>query len=216
MPAPSVTSGGYTQSIQTGLVVYNNPSGDPVAASAATPLPVSPVASGSAGTPSGGVQSVQGFAYTGTATVTRAANTTPYTAGDVVGGVLTIANVGPSTGDILINAIRIMLNITALPSGMTTFTLQLYSATPPSAIADNSPFTLGSGDRSAYLGKITSIQATAEGVGTQSVVARLENIVQQFRIASGSQLFAYLVTDAAFTPAANSETYSLTAKAMGI
>jgi hypothetical protein len=169
------------------------------------------------GTPSGPIQSIQGYAYTGTFTVTRAANQTPYTANDVVGGALTIATVGPAAGEILITAIRIMLNITALPAGMTTFTLHLYNVTPPSAIADNGAFTLGSGDRAAYIGSILGIAARLIGTGTSSVVAVLElSPAQQFKIASGSQLFAYLVTDGAFTPAANSETYSGTAKALGI
>jgi hypothetical protein len=155
-------------------------------------------------------------AYTGTATVTRAANTTAYTAGDVVGGALTIASAGPSGGgDVFLTSIRIVLNITALPSGMTTFGLRLYNLTPPSAIADNSPFTFGSGDRASYLGKVTGIVAAAEGTGTLSVVAVLENVNQQFTIPS-TGLFAYLVTDGAFTPAANSETYTLTVKAVGV
>lgn len=198
----------------TTAIGYGIGSAQAQAVDATHPLPVT--GGGTPGTPSTAVTTVQGVAYTGTSTVTRAANTTAYTAGDVVGGAITIASAGPSGGgDVFITAIRIVLNITALPSGMTTFGLRLYNVTPPSAIADNSPFTFGSGDRASYLGKITGIVAAAEGTGTLSVVAVLENVNQQFAIPS-TGLFGYLVTDGAFTPAANSETYTLSIKAVGV
>lgn len=170
------------------------------------PLPVvlgAPTATNSAG-------------YTGTSTVTRAANTTAYTANDVVGGALTIASVGPASGEVIVTRVRCLMNITALPAAMTTFSLYFYNATPPSAIADNSPFTMASGDRASYLGRITGLTAVLLGTGTSSVGFELDNINKQLTIASGSQLFAYLVTDGAFTPAANSETYSLTVKSVGV
>lgn len=205
--------------------------GDPRQVSATDPLPVTSTgtavlptgaataakqpALGVAGTPSADVITVQGSGYKGTATATRGANQTPYTAGDVVGGALAIINAGPSAGDVLITNVRIMLNITALPAGMTNFTLHVYNATPPSAIADNAPFTLGSGDRAAYLGHIDNIPAVAVGVGTQSVQAQLSGLLELYRLAAAStSLFAYLVTNAAYTPAANSETYDLTTRGL--
>lgn len=189
--------------------------GNLIATGATNPLPVAGGAT--PGTAGSTALTTQGTAYTGTFTVTRPANTTAYTAGDVVGGALTIASVGPAGGgDVLMTAVRLMLNITALPSGMTTFKLALYNVTPPSAIADNSPWTLGSGDRASYLGMIRGILSGAIGTGTQSVEAVLElSPAQQFTIPS-TGLFAYLVTDGAFTPAANSETYTGTIKALGV
>jgi hypothetical protein len=154
------------------------------------------------------VLDVQGHGYQGTFTVTRGANTTPYTGGDVVGGVLTIAGVGPDSGDVLLTSLRLLMNITAIPSGMSSFSLQLYGSTPPSAIADNDPWTLGSGDRSAYIGHIDNLVPQVLGTGTTSVQAQLTQIVDQVRIVSGGQLFAYLVTVGGFTPANNSETYT--------
>jgi hypothetical protein len=48
---------------------------------------------------SGGSVSVSpGLAYESTATITRAANTTAYTANDVYGTVFELANIGPSGG----------------------------------------------------------------------------------------------------------------------
>jgi hypothetical protein len=167
-----------------------------------------------AGAPAAGaVITTQGVPYTGTATITRAGNTTQYSVGDVYGGVLTIANAGPPGGDVLLSALRMLMNISALPSGMGPFTLQLYNTSPPSAIADNSPWTLGGGDRGVYLGHIDGLTVAALGTGTQTVQGQLNEYLGQYRLASGStDLFAYLVTGAVFTPAANGETGVLTTK----
>lgn len=146
--------------------------------------------------------------YQGTFTVTRAANQTPYTANDVVGGALTLATIGPTSGDIEVMSLNLILNITALPAAMTSFRLYLYNVTPPSAIVDNSPFTFGAGDRASFLGYIDNIVPSLLGTGTASVQAQLDQIVKQLRMPAGTSLFGYLVTNGAFTPAANSETYT--------
>jgi hypothetical protein len=86
-------------------------------------------------------------------TVTRPANVTAYSASDVVGGVITFAAVGKNAGSIIINGIELEYDITAVPSGMSTFRLHLYSATPPSALADNAAFAL-TADKAVYLGYI--------------------------------------------------------------
>lgn len=164
---------------------------------------------GVAGTPSASATTVQGLAYTGTATVTRAANTTTYAANDVVGGALTIANVGPSGGSVFVTGVQLLQNISAVPSGQTSFRLYLYNATPPSAIADNSPFTLGSGDRAAFLGYIDIGTPALLGTGTGTPQSQLDNINKQVKLLGSTSLFAYLVTDGALVPAGASETYSL-------
>lgn len=146
--------------------------------------------------------------YQGTFTVTRAANQTPYTANDVVGGPLTILTVGPTSGDLLLMSLQLIFNITALPAAMTSFRLYLYSVTPPSNIADNSPFTFGAGDRASFLGYVDNIVPSLIGTGTASVQAQLDALVKQLRMPAGSSLFGYLVTNGAFTPAANGETYT--------
>ena len=221
----------------TVALAFRNSSNVATPVGTANPLPVQGVAGGVAvpvtdaaaesslstlaGTVSGGSVQVSGLAvassayYTGTSTLTRANNQTPYSIGDVVGGALTIANVGPSGGgDVLINAVRVNALITALPSGMGLFNLEIYSATPPSALADNSPWTRPSGDDATYMGEIAGIMASAKGTGTQRVDLILENINQQFNVPSGGALYAYLVTQAAFTPAANSEQYNMRVKAV--
>lgn len=146
-------------------------------------------------------------AYTGTATITRAANTTPYTAGDVYGAAFTIANIGGTAGFTKLNLIRILFNIGALPAGMGNFKVHIYSAAPPSAIADNGAWTFNSGDRASYLVEIDLGTPVLKGGGT--VVLQKDNLEKILKIATGTSLFGYLVTDGAFTPAANSETASL-------
>jgi len=171
---------------------------------------------GNQGTATATAISVQGYGFRGTTTATRAANTTPYTIGDVVGGVLTIANVGPASGHIYITDSKLLLNLTAVPSGMTSFTLHLYNASPASAIADNSPFTLGSGDRAAYMGSISLGTPALVGVGTGTPYAQQAQLNTGFTMPAGTSLFAYLVTATAYTPAANSETYDITIKSIGV
>lgn len=158
------------------------------------------------------------IAYNTTTTITRAANTTPYTANDVIGGALTIASAGPTAGTVALNSIRMILNITAVPSGMGPFFLFLYDVTPPSAVADNGAFTVASGDRASLLtpnGIALGTPVLGRGGGT--VVLQATNLALQFKLAAAStSFFAYLVTEGAFTPAANSETYTMTCQFVGL
>lgn len=152
-----------------------------------------------------------GLAYLSTATITRAANTTAYTANDVYGTVFELTNIGASGGFIFISSIDIIFNITSLPSGMSGFAVYLYSSTPPSAITDNLPYSLNSGDRAAIMTlngfNLTALLARGGG---GSVVAEALNINQLFKLANNStSIWGYLVTLNAFTPAANSETATI-------
>jgi hypothetical protein len=61
--------------------------------------------------------------YNPAATITRAANTTPYVANDVYGGAFELANFGSSGGIVILTDVRVTFNITALPSGMAGFSL---------------------------------------------------------------------------------------------
>ena len=164
----------------------------------------------------GSVSFSPGLAYESTATIARAANTTAYTANDVYGTVFELANIGPSGGFVFLNSLDIIFNITALPSGMGAFAVYLFNATPPSAITDNLPYSLGSGDRETIitLNGISLIASLARGGG--SVVAESLNINQLLKLAIGStSLWGYLTT-AAFTPAANSETATIRARSFSL
>jgi len=147
---------------------------------------------------------VLGNAYTSRPTVTRPANTTPYTAGDVVGGAITFTTAGPSDGHVLITSADLEIDVSAIPSGMTTFRLYLYDVTPPSALSDNDPWDLPSGDRSAFLGYIDL--GTPVDLGS-TLYVQTDNINRKLKLNGSTSLFAYLTTAGGFTPAGNSEVY---------
>ncbi|MFM5925729.1 MAG: hypothetical protein ACKO9U_02485 [Dolichospermum sp.] len=159
-----------------------------------------------------------GLAYLSTATITRSANTTAYTANDVYGNgsggnAFELTNIGPSGGFVFLNSLDIIFNITALPSGMGAFAVYLFNAPPPSAITDNLPYSLSSGDRASIVtfNGFSLNASLARGGG--SVVAEISNINQLFKLATGStSLWGYVVTLAAFTPAATSETATIRAR----
>lgn len=144
--------------------------------------------------------------------ITRPANTTAYTANDILGGALTFTSMGPSGKEIMITSVSIEADIAAIPSGQTTFNLYLYNVTPPSAVADNGAFDLPSGDRASFLGKI-SISALVDEGSTLYIEA---NAVNKQVTLSGTSLFGYLVTVGAFTPNANSEVYKVTLHAVAV
>lgn len=151
--------------------------------------------------------------YNPAVTITRPANTTAYTAGDVVGGALTLSSAGPSGGGtIIINGAQLELDISAIPSGMTTFRLYLYNVTPPSATADNGVWDLPSGDRASFLGYIDL--GTPVDLGSTCYIEQI-NLAKQIVVASGGSIYGYLVTTAGYTPAANSEVYKVTLHAVG-
>lgn len=148
-----------------------------------------------------------GSGFSSAATLTRAANQTPYAANDVVGGVLTfaVAN-GVSGNNLLLNQIEFIWALAALPSGMNAALLYLYDATPGSAIADNGAFSLPSGDRANCLTpEGISLSSFKLATGGGSVVSATNNLGVQVQLVNAN-LFAYLVTQTAYTPAANSET----------
>lgn len=165
----------------------------------------------------GGVQrqvvAVGSAGYTSAQTVTRPSNTTAYSASDVLGGAITFASIAPSAGgNIMITSVELEADITSLPSGMTNFNLYLYNVTPPSAIADNAAFDIGSGDRASFIGKIALGILVDEG----STLYVRNDVVNAHVLAASSSIFGYLVTVGAFTPASNSEVYKVTLHAVAL
>ena len=154
-------------------------------------------------------------AYQSTATITRAANTTAYTANDTYGAAFELTGLGASGAFVMVTDIEIIFNISALPSGMAGFALYPYLVTPPSAIADNGAFSIPSGDRASVLSPngISLSASLARGGG--SVVAQANNLNLVYKL-TGTSLFAYLVTLAAFTPAAVSETATIKVRALAL
>jgi hypothetical protein len=152
-----------------------------------------------------------GTGFASTATIQRPSGATAYTANDVYGSIIELSNVGSSGGNIFINNIKIMFNTSTPPSGMTSLVIYLYSASPPSAIADNLVFNGASADRDFHLTEdgITLSIATMRGGG--SFFAMASNINRQIKLATNStSLWAYVVTPNAFTPTSSAETGTIT------
>ena len=147
-----------------------------------------------------------GLGYTSPITITRPANADAYTANDVLGGALTFPLVGRSGEVIQITSVELEADVAAVPAGMTSFALYLYSVTPPSALADNAAFDIPAGDRASFLGKVTAGTPVDEG---STLYVRTNGINAQMKLASTS-IFGYLVTAGGFTPAGNSEVYNVT------
>lgn len=150
-----------------------------------------------------------GDGYKSTLEFTRPANTTAYTAGDVIGvadvsvaanagsAIHEFASIGPSAGAIIITGADLRIDAAAVPPGMTSFRLHLYDAAP-TAILDNAAWDLPAGDRAAYLGYID--MGTAVDVGS-TLYAQADQINKQFKLASGAtSLYGLLVTNGGFTP----------------
>ena len=152
------------------------------------------------------------FAFNAATTITRPANTTTYSAGDVVGGAITFANMGTSGGRIMLTSSQLELDIAAIPVGMTSFFVALYSVTPPSALADNAAWDLPSGDRASFLGIVQL--GTPVDLGSTLYVE--QNIINKQIKLAGTSAFGYLVTATGYTPAANSEVYVCSLHSVGV
>lgn len=144
--------------------------------------------------------SVKSQGFSSKVSITRPANTTAYTAGDVVGATaaaITFSNMGPSAGgEIMITSAAFEIDQSAMISGETSYRLYLYNVTPPSALADNAPWDLPSGDRASFLGYIDL--GIPVDLGSTCYVE--ENILNKQITLASSSLFGYLVTSGAFTP----------------
>lgn len=145
--------------------------------------------------------SVVSTGHTTSVSFTRPSDTTAYTAGDAVGAtggsaILTFASMGKTTGgNVMIAGVDLEIDVASVPSGMTTFKLHLYNASP-TAIADNAAWDLVAGDRAKYLGYVAI--ATPEDMGS-TLWSQNAQVDKQVLLASGS-LYAVLQTVGAYTP----------------
>ena len=145
---------------------------------------------------------VAGSAFRSTVSITRPSNATAYTAGDVVGdtggsAILTLSSIGPNSGYILLQSAALIFSDSAVPSGMASFRVHLYSASP-TAIADNAAFDLVSGDRAGYLGFFDIPTPVDFG---STLYAQTDYIGRMIKMATGSTtLYAEIETKGAYTP----------------
>lgn len=97
------------------------------------------------------------------------------------------------------------IDVTSVPSGQTSYSLALYSVTPPSAQADNDAWTLASADLPSYLGTVSL--GTPVDLGAALYVKNMPydpiTGVSGFDVTpTGTSIFARLVTAGAHTAAA--------------
>lgn len=111
----------------------------------------------------------------------------------------------PSGSLIRILTAIMKIDVTSVPSGQTSYTLQTYGVTPPSAQADNDAWTLASGDLTAYKGAISL--GTPVDLGSACYV-KSQYIDFDIRL-TGTSLFGELVTAGAHTAAAVARQVSL-------
>lgn len=136
---------------------------------------------------------------------TRPANTDVYAANDAVGSTAAVwkfNKIGPAGGKIIVTSVSLRINLTAVTSGMTSFKLYLYRATPPSALADNAAWTLHADDLSVYAGSISLGSPALPAASSAAILVESDAINKQFFLAPGcSDLYGYLVTAGTYTPA---------------
>jgi len=149
--------------------------------------------------------------YSPTATVTRPNDTTAYTAGDVVGGAITLGQFGPRESTMMVLSSQLIVATTGVISGETSYRLHLYNATPPSALADNAAWDLADADLDSYQGYIDL--GTVVDVGANLHV-QTDAINHCVRMADeAGVMYGYLVTVGGYTPTAN-RVYRLTLHAV--
>lgn len=150
----------------------------------------------------GNTLTVDGKAYRTTATITRPSNTTAYTAGDVVGdtggsAIISLTAAGPTAGFVIIQSISLVFSDSTVPAGMGAFRVHMYSASP-TAIADNAPFDLVSGERASYLGFVDL--AAPQDLGS-TIYTQVDYPGRLVKLAAASTtLFAEIETRGAYTP----------------
>jgi hypothetical protein len=136
--------------------------------------------------------------------ITRPNDTTAYAAGDVVGSATgttaaqTLAAIVQRNNSCMITSSQLRIDANAVISGETSYTLQLYSAAPPSALGDNAAWDLPAADRAYYLGAISL--GTPADLGSTLYIET--NMLNKQVVGSTNDLFAYLVTVGAYTPTA--------------
>ena len=157
-------------------------------------------------------QPVQGRGSGTVVTFTRPANTTNYTAADVIGvaDAVTPANAGSAIHEFVgagragglfqILGATCIINSTTVPTGMTTLKLHLFNAAP-AAILDNAAFALGAADRSLYLTQVDLPAVAAIGAGF--VRSSVDVSAERPIVLTSSSVFGLLVTDAGVTSPAS-------------
>lgn len=192
--------------VELGLIDSAGRSINPVSAS--NPLPVkSAIDQTTPGTTDS--VSVKGSGIVATANFTPAA--AAYSAGDIISVAQEFAftdsagRAVPSGSLIRILSSIIKIDETAIISGETSYRLQAYSVTPPSAQADNAAWTLASGDLTAYRGALelgAPVDLGAAAYVKSQVIDAVTGLNGIDVKLTGTSLFGELVTVGGFTATA--------------
>lgn len=121
-----------------------------------------------------------------------------YSAADVIDVAKEFAGLGLSGSLIRILSASLKIDATALISGETSYTLHLYTVTPPSEQADNAAWALASADLPSYVGSIDLGTPVDLGAACYVAAANLNKDV----LLAGTSLFGRLVTAGGATFAA--------------
>jgi hypothetical protein len=161
---------------------------------------------GTPGVPSTTPSTVQGIGYSASDSETRPNDSAPYLALDVVstavGAVMAFAGIGPSAGGkVIIDSFSLRIDVAPFPAGMGNFRLHLYNAAP-TAIADNAPFDLPSGDRAKYLGFIETPTPLDLGATLWSETEAMGYPIRKEVTLLGATVYGILQTVNAFAPTA--------------
>jgi hypothetical protein len=138
------------------------------------------------------------------ATASFTPTATPYAANDIMDVAKQLAFADPVDGvaapanclvRILTSVLRI--DVAALQASEAAYALQLHSATPPSALADNAAWSLSSADLAGYRGSVAL--GTPVDLGN-ALYIRTGALDHDVRLGVGGSLWAQLQTLAGFTP----------------
>jgi hypothetical protein len=146
---------------------------------------------------------VKAASYGAAVSQQRTSDTNAYAANDVIGSAtgstaaLTFAIAPSAGGEVIITSVALETDAAAVISGEAGYRLHLYNITPPSALGDNAAWDLPSGDRAAYLGYVDLGQPVDLG---STCYIETNGVNKQIKAASGN-VFGYLTTLGAFTPA---------------
>lgn len=156
-----------------------------------------------------------------TVSFARTADTNIYAAGDVIGinaagspgsAIHTFANSGPAGGVVFITGADLAIDLTSITSGMSSFRLHLYNASP-TAILDNAAFDLVTADIAKHIGFI-DLGAVVD-YGSQ-LFTSIMNVNLECKLATGvTSLYGELVTVGGYTPASGT-TYQIRLRTLAV
>lgn len=120
-------------------------------------------------------------------------STTPaYTAGDTLGGKITIANAQRAAGKpTTLQNVHITDNANQKPTGQ----ILIFDANPASTSADNAAFTYGAGDLAKEIASIPVTSSSWNASINSKANASLPNLGRVLEAAAGVDLYAFFVLD---------------------